>query len=53
MKRNIKPTNLKERLLEVAGALFDAIETFDAKLKDVDQKVEYLIRRDRNGQNHQ
>lgn len=45
-------SNIKELFTEIIELVIDRADEVDARLKDLDQKVEHLIRKGRNGQNH-
>ena len=52
MRRKKRSTNTKELFVEAFESALDYIHEFDARLKDLDQKVEHLIRKQANNHNH-
>lgn len=43
---------IKKRSTELLSRLFDFLAEFIERQRDMDQKIDYLIRRDRNGNHH-
>ncbi len=52
MRKKSKLQIARNLLIAAIGLLFDLAEEYIARVRDLDQKVEHLIRRGRNGQNH-
>jgi uncharacterized protein YaaN involved in tellurite resistance len=55
MRKKAKSENPRELLSQVFESAFDTLDELSARLKDLDQKVEHIIKnlpKDRNGLNH-
>jgi hypothetical protein len=52
MATKTKLNRLKGPMLDALEQLFDMVEELNVKCRDLDQKVEYLIQKKGNGQNH-
>jgi len=52
MGKNIKSKGIEKEMVKAATLVRDAVCEFRAKLNDMDQKLDHLIRRQNNGQNH-
>ena len=56
MKKSIMPKTMKEAVIWIVESVLNAFAEHRAKLGDMDQKLDHIIKslpKDRNGQNHQ